>query len=342
MMDGSSGVRRRRPVGPIAFLALLPAVLQGAPLSAQTAIEALADQCPAEEVELRAWCTEVALAFQAAQGGVGIAATGGGSLFPGNASTLGRRLPSSPRISGNLQLSGVRFHLPDVLDYRTGPASGRSVVLPGVHATVGVGLFDGFSPIPTVGGILGVDGILSGSFIALPGGSGFRENTFGYGIGVRVGLLRESFTLPGVSVSALRRGTRSIRLGDPLADGPAEVEFGLSSTSLRATVGKDFLIAGFLAGVGHDRLRSNADLAARTGAPGDPDRPTGRMAARGFRNDRTTWFAGATLTFLIAQLAAEGGWVSGYDPVPGRPASGSAYDPGRGSVFLTLAARLTL
>lgn len=338
---------RRAAGGAAALLLLLLLLLL--PLSTVVAQDAdsvgdVAAQCNSSNAALRAWCTEVALGFQAAQGGIGLVSTGAGSVFPGNASTLGRRLGATPRLAGNIQLTSLRLSLPTVVDEEGAPAGDETFFMPVVKATIGVGLFDGFAPLPTVGGVLAVDGIAAANAVFLSDGRGFRNNVYGYALGLRVGLLRESFTLPGISVSGMLGSTTTVRMGESDASSPAEMEFDLSTMSLRATVGKDFLLLGLLGGVGYDRYRSDADLAARVStAPGEPPE-TGTMSPRDFPTGRTVFFAGATLTYLVAQLAAEAGWSPGYDDVTGRLLNGDsgAYSPSGGTTFFTLAARIIL
>lgn len=304
----------------------------------------LAAECSAAPLDSRARCIDAMLAFQAAQGGVGLLGTGGGSVLPGNASTLGRRFGSQPRTAWNLQFSGVRMGMPGVAESSAFPAPEDRAVVSALIATAGVGLFDGFSPAPTVGGVLAIDGILSANASFLPSSQGFQDNVFGYGIGVRVGLLRESFTLPGVSVSGILRGSSTVRIGDPDAAEAADMAFDLSTLSVRGTVGKDFLVFGLLGGLGYDRYRSDADIAVHTPIPGEVIGSTFRAAPRGFTTSRMVFFGGATLTYLVAQFSAEGGWARGYDEEPAQIGGElpGAHDPTDGSPYLTLSARLIL
>ena len=56
----------------------------------------------------------------------------------------------------------------------------------------------------------------------------------------------------------------------------------------------------------------------------------------------TNWliFAFAAMNLLLLQLSAEGGWATGFESVSGRANAG--YEPEDGSLFLSIAARLTL
>ncbi len=334
-------MKRPRRIRWTAGLAILTAglALQPAPARAQDSVSGLAAECGGQSAALEAWCTEVGLAFQAAQGGLGRLSTGG-SVLPGSAGSLGWRLESVPRFSAAGRLQVGRLTLPDVVAEPRTPAPERTSTVTTAQLTAGVGVFDGFSPLPTVGGVLAVDLLASGSVALLPGGDGFRDDARTWGVGGRLGLLRESFTLPGVSVSAVRRWSGRTQLGSVDDGGPAEIDFDLGTTSLRATVGKDLLGVGVVAGVGWDRYESDVTLRARTEPPGGGPVLQGIASADGFETSRTLVFGGASLNFLILQISAEGGWARGYERLPGRAAGG--YDPGASTPFGSLAFRLTL
>lgn len=324
--------------------ALLPAALLAvatpgapAPAAGQEAVTDLAARCAPDDPDLRSWCREVALGLRAAQGGVGLLTAGGGDL-PGSASTVGWRLASVPRltVAGRLQLA--RLRLPGVRERAALPAPGRSSTVTTARLDAAVGVFEGFSPAPTVGGILSVDLLGTGSVAFLPGDVGFNGDAAAYGAGARLGVLRESFTLPGVTVSAVQRWGGEVRLGS-VSDGDAgQAAFDLSTTSLRATVGKDLLGVGLLAGVGWDRYAGDAEIAVRDERVVDAGARTGSASADGFKTNRVVYYGGASLSFLVVQLSAEGGWATGYDPIPDRAAGG--FDPGDGTPFGSVAVRL--
>lgn len=292
----------------------------------------LLDRCAADQTALLAACRELALTFQAHQGGVGLAVAGGSDL-PGSASTLGRRLGTVPRVTVSTRLGFVGIPFPDVLGTGGAPAPEESYFAAALRAGASIGILNGFSVAPTIGGILSLDLLGELGLIVLPGGEGFQGGTTAYGVGARLGVLRESFTLPGVSVSLVRRGVGDIEFGDVRGGDPAEVDLDLTATSVRAVVGKDILGIGALAGMGWDRYGSDVTLSLAT--PG----PVVRATGDGIETDRTLYFAGASFTFLIVQLSAEAGLAAGYDPVSGRPSGG--YDPTDRVFFGSLAARLT-
>jgi hypothetical protein len=282
-----------------------------------------------------AWCQEVALGFQALQRGVGLSVAGGSDL-PGSGSTLGRRLGSTPRIAFTLNGNAVRLGIPRILDGGGAPAPQESFFVPSGHFGIRAGVLDGFSLAPTVGGILSLDLFAQGTWVRLPGDRGFQESISGYGIGARIGVFRESFTLPGLSLSLARHSVGSVHFGDRNRGDHASLDFDLAATSLRAVASKSILSMGLLAGAGWDRYSSDVALIAI-----DPlSSSTGQASASGFATSRAVYFAGASWTYLVVQLSGEVGWAGGASGGPGaRPASG--FDPSSGTFFGGVALRLT-
>ncbi len=333
-------LRRRGP----ALLALATASLAAAaPLAAQDSAPAVADQCATGSPAVGPECLEAMLAFQAVEGLVGLAGSGGAAL-PGSSSTLGRRVGSQPRLAAAIRVGGVPGAVPD-LQSRTpgGTLSGaqRDVFASVVQGTVSAGLFDGFSPLPTVGGLLSLDVEASAGRVFLPGNEGFDGGTTLLGLGLRLGVLRESFTLPGVTLSVRRRWAEKVSLGSPDDPQGTGAAVDVTTTSLRLTAGKDLLSLGLLGGVGYDRYDADGRIqAAHYGSPSQGGDAFGAADVNGFTTHRTLAFAGVSYTFLVLQLSAEGGWARGFPSVAGR--EGAAYDPSDGRFFGSLAARLTL
>ncbi|MEX2467200.1 MAG: hypothetical protein WD995_09830 [Gemmatimonadota bacterium] len=277
-------------------------------------------------------CTDVAVAARALTGQTSLLA-GWGSDVPGSASTLGRKIGNRPRFSSSFRAGVVSVGLPDVFDQGTGRATDVSFVVPSMQLGLTAGLLDGFSPMPTVGGMLSLDVFGSVGITMPPSSEGFRGNSTAVAIGARVGVLRESFTLPGVSASVSHRLLGAVRLGDTGLGDPARIEVDPGVTSIRATIGKDLFGVGVLAGVGWDHASAETMLEVQdTGA--DVVRVEGPLDAR-----RTIYFGGASFNLLLLQLSVEGGWAGGYPGVPGD--LGSTFDPETGSPFGSLALRFT-
>lgn len=278
-------------------------------------------------------CGEAAVAARALLADVGLLA-GLGSEVPGAASTLGRRIGSTPRIGVSFQFGGLRLGTLDVLDSGAGPVPEASLFVSTVQGSVAVGVLDGFSLLPTVGGFLSVDLVGRVGLLLLPGSEGFQGNGSSLTLGARVGILRESFTLPGLSLSISRRFVGKVRFGNAGTGDPGQIDLDPSITSFRATVGKDLLSVGVMAGVGWDDYSSSTDMQVSNGfsslVPVVSSLDVGRRI----------YFVGASMNFLVIQFSAEGGWAQGFKPLSGM--LGSPFDPTSSTVFGSLALRLTL
>ena len=301
--------------------------------SAQETVKEVAAECFDADPDLQPLCLEGALSLQAARGGVGLAAASLGTPVPGSTSTLGRRLGSSPRLA--LSARGGFAHA-DMPDPRAGGVDKHSFWARTVEVGVTVGVLDGFALFPTVGGIFSLDLLGSATLVGLSDGAGFAGSIEGLGYGVRLGILRESFTLPGVSVSVVRRSMTQAEWGRADVD-QVSLTFKPTVTSVRAAAGKDLLAFGVLGGWGWERYSGSTALTVRQTLDGIVR--TGKASSGGFTSDRQLYFGGLSYTFLVLQVSAEGGYATGWADVPGRPAGG--HDPTKGSPFGSVAGRLT-
>ena len=317
-----------------ALCLLLPPPAQSA--EAQT-LSDLISACGAGSESRLSRCQEVVLSVQAVQGALGLAASGGSDL-PGSASTLGWRMKGSPRFALSVRGTLVRAPLPAISNEGTGVPQGEtSANLPSIHISGTVGLFDGFSLGPTVGGFGSVDLTASTQWVRTPGDKGFQENVTAWGAGVRVGIIRESFSLPGVSLSAAYRTLGSSHLWDMDAGDPAEVAFDLRTSSLRGVVGKDIRGIGLFGGLGWDRYSGDASIAVAFPAFGVPVLFSGSGE---LRSERYLYFLGASMTFLALQISAEVGLAEGFDlALPSQTPGG--FDSSSRSEFGSIAFRLT-
>ena len=282
--------------------------------------------------ELLTSCQSAVLAAQSIRGGVALAHTMGPELS-GSSSTIGRR-GSAPRVSVDVRLRMARFVMPDLLGGGTGAAVENVVNTYGVNGSVAVGVLDGFSLMPTVGGVLSLDFLASGSLIFLGESDGFAGNEGIFSVGGRLGIFRESFTLPGVTVSVMKSSGGSVEWTEGV--NASQIDTDISATSVRAIVGKDFFTFAVLAGFGW-----NWDQGEMRVQVPDPMIPGGQGI--GLVDDLTTrrsvYFAGVSITRLVWTLSVEGGWAGGYDRLAGYP---GVYDPGAITPFVSVAARLTI
>lgn len=316
-----------RAVGPL-YALVISFGLAAAPLAAQVGPGEVAARCgPFPEAPEAQECYRVALALQAARAGVGLASAGGATL-PGTNATLGTRtlgaVPHVPRVAVVVRGGVTRapFYHSDV--------GSETTTIRALRAEVGLGLFDGFRVVPSVGRILSVDVTVDGSWLDLPsGGDEFccPSSVKGFGVGVRVGLVGESPSLPGVTVSAGRRwlgDTHADFADDPFEFGNAGSSFETVVTSVRGTVGRDFLAWGFLGGVGWDRYEGDAELLV----PG-----SGQFEANDVRSERLLFFGGLSFDVLILELSGEAGWARGFDD--DRPRRGD-FDPSDSTFWASL------
>lgn len=331
------------------------AALFAAPAAAQNDIETVCTTgVPVVAVEE---CTIVAQAVDAAQPQLGILMAGGNPTL-GTASTGGVRLGLIPRVSLTGRINVVGARLPDIRESADGGTDKFTVPAPAVGANLSIGLTQGFSVAPMIGGFGAID--LLGSVSVLPLeliGEDFGDNAFSWGAGARVGLIRESFVTPGVSVSLMYRSLGDVSFGEvcsgtevPIADNRSacsgdgdfgEIEFGLDNWSARAAISKRFLGLGLTAGVGYDRFETSADFAVRAPGPPAGTEQVYRFNDVAVDNDRWSAFLDGSFTILFGSLVAEVGWMQGSDPIEGFPAA-SDFDPKEGTFFGSLGARLSL
>jgi hypothetical protein len=275
-------------------LALAPA---GA--AAQTGLEAT---CLATTGGDRAECLLAVATVRAVQDRVGTALWGGNPV-PGTASTLGMRIGSTPRVSVSGSLAAVPADLPPLLD-RTAERSQRTV-LPAASAQATVGVLQGWSPLPTVGGVLSLDLIGRLSVAATPTAHGFDSGpAVGWAAGVRVGALRESFTLPGVSLTGSYGRSSNVTLGDPsLGSSDGFTRGSVSDLSATLAASQRISALRLTGGVAFDRYGSDARIGYTS-----PETSLSVLERGRVTTDRRSWFANAAWTFLIFHATTELGW----------------------------------
>ncbi|CAN5686655.1 hypothetical protein BH23GEM9_BH23GEM9_14100 [soil metagenome] len=272
----------------------------------------LREQCvAAASAQVRAFCENVADAATIIQPRIGIAASGGNPV-PGTASTMGMRLGSMPRVGLGLRVSAANVELPPI--ERVGQARAISFPVGTIAADATVGLYRGIALLPTVGGFASIDLLGSVGVLPLPRGEGFDDSAaMTWAVGARLGVLRESFTAPGVSVDVMYRSLGDVAYGSAdLSDRDAFL--GVSDyrvASVRGVVGKRVLGFGATAGAAYDHY--TADVAGRV------LQPEGTLEVRqaDLSTRRVSLFANASLTILILNMAAEMGWQRGGTARPG-------------------------
>jgi hypothetical protein len=252
-----------------------PALAQGSLLSSCGDIQLSYSPPTAEvtngelELQSRFLCGLAVTALTNVQPVLGIAFSGGNPVL-GTASTLGRRLGAIPRISVTARVNGAFAEGPDLLDGFQGqvdpgsnelPAMGtNSIPVASLQGDVVVGLFNGLSFGPAAGGLGAVDLLGSVSFIPSAEGAGLDEDVVNWGLGARIGILKQGLVMPGISVSGMYRNMSEVSFGT-IADGdPAEFASDLRTLSLRANVSKGILLLDLAAGAGYDIYTSDVTL----------------------------------------------------------------------------------
>jgi hypothetical protein len=233
------------------------------------------------------------------------------------------------------------MNVPDVLGGVEVPASEESFYVNTAQIGLAVGVLDGFSLVPTLGGILALDLFADADFLFLPGSEGYVRNVGAWGVGGRLGILRESFTAPGITVSVAWRNLDRVQIGELAERDPFEMDLCLSARSLRIVAGKDLFGLGLLAGLGWDRYVSDVSLElAPAPSPSGEGTAAGDVTrARDLGTTRRLLFGGASMTFLVIQISAEVGWGEGFGDLPGRESGG--FDPEDSTFFGGVAARIT-
>lgn len=331
--------RRLDRVGCILAVLLTGTLLAPRTARAQSAEErcaTLSGQYP----EAQQYCDLIAQAAEMTQSRLGIGLAGG-TAIPGTASTLGLRIGGLPRISVDARASMALSKVPDIR--RQGSTGQVTWPLGSLDADAAVGVFQGFSPAPTVGGMFSLDLLGSVGVVPVPSSKGFQGGQpVTWALGARLGLLRESFLLPGVSVSAMYRRLGTISYGDSVMLKTYDAYFSsdLRDTSLRLAVSKNLTFVGLAGGIGYDTYRSDVGFGFKNPTTSGPPRfdiPTTTITSH-----RTSFFGDVSLNFVLLNLVGEIGWQNGgaLPTVPLPP--GTVFNPKKGALFGGVSLRLTI
>src|SRR5690606_1777175 len=137
------------------------------------------------------------------------------------------------------------------------------------HADGALGVFSGFSPFATVGGVGAIDLLGSIGNVDMPEGGGLNdEGITTFGLGARIGITRESFTAPGLSLSVMYRDFGEFAYGDNSLQG-TDAFLHMDETylwSFRGVAGKRITALGLTGGLGYDRYSGEALMLVRDGA----------------------------------------------------------------------------
>lgn len=260
-------------------------------------------------IEGQALCQDVIIAAQLVQPELGLALAGGNPVL-GTASPIGTKFRFIPRVYLGGRMNFVWGEIPDILNYPENPTEpagtvGFSVTMIQLDASVGV--FDGFKLGATTGGLASVELLGSLGTMILPAGAGFENDVAGFGLGARIGLLRESFTAPGISFSGEYQWTGRIRYGDVRQGDDAQFGLDLDVASFRAGISKSFVAIGLAFTLGWDHYTSDVDFGVAD-ADGDLVAIVPEGAPIGLSSDRWSAFFDISYIVLFFNIAAELGW----------------------------------
>ena len=254
------------------------------------------------------------LTFMTPQLGNGLA---GGNTTPGQGGSLGGfphfaiaiRATGAPDASlpafGSVNLRGTGSAPPENIATEKKPFG-----LAAVDAAVGI--FGGINlGVGTVGGI---DALVSASYIPNVDGNNFSvkaDNPLSLGFGARIGLFNGTGLLPSVGASYLMRSLPKTTLTATAGSSGTVTlqDLDLKTTSWRITASQSLIFIGLNAGFGNDTYDASTSFSAVVN-PGAVSMPLRTASAK---MDRSNWFVGATMNFIILKLFAEYGSVSGGD-----------------------------
>jgi hypothetical protein len=290
--------------------------------------EALRAQCTSGGATVP-FCELAVLGLENLAARAGIVSAGGNPV-PGTASTFGMRLGPLPRMSLAARFTVMPVELPPI--FVRGQDETPDGLASSINLDASVGLFTGFSVAPTVGGLLSVDLLGNLSFLDMPGGEGFNDdNPVAWAVGARVGITRESFTAPGISVSGMYRRITELRYGDSSmsrADALIQID-GHRVWNVRAAISKRLALAALTGGIGYDH-HSGAAFVRVAEVEGRED---------GFSVGRFNGFVSGGATFLILTIAGDLGWQQGADAPAGLAGADVA---GKSGFFGSVAIRLAI
>jgi hypothetical protein len=294
--------------------------LLGAGLALVTAVDAsaqTANSCAAGAAQDA--CQMAVDVFQLLSPQLGLALAGGNAVL-GSGSTLGGPGHFSIGIRGNV----FQGDLPDIPSFPTPSTAGRvqytgGNALPAKKQVIGlptadaaIGLFGGVPlPLTNVGGI---DLLVSATYIPTIGDSTSDvriapDRGLQLGYGARIGLLKESLVVPGVSFTYLKRDLPTTTITGTSADLDVLVQDAKVKTSTWRIVGsKSLLTFGVAAGIGQDKYDDEASV---QGTVKGTVLQSSQLVLMSQSLTRTNYFVDLSLNLPVFKLAGEVGQVSG-------------------------------
>ncbi|MBA3657815.1 MAG: hypothetical protein H0W69_10745, partial [Gemmatimonadaceae bacterium] len=248
-----------------------------------------------------------------------------GVLVAGGNATLGQggTLGGLGKFSAGLRVNALQGSLPDVdlvvpgvNGAQASTYSTQDQILPLPTADLAIGLFKGLPMgVTNVGG---VDLLVSAAY--LPEYSGdfidvkVPDGSLKLGYGARVGIVQQSFVIPGVSISYLRRSLPTVSIiGSTAAStgGARDTlridDLNVKTDAIRLVASKTFLVVGIAVGVGQDRYESVGTITAKV-APRAVTVPNGASAGPvvlSQKMTRTNIFTDVSLNLPLLKIIGE-------------------------------------
>lgn len=252
-------------------------------------------------------CTAAVDATRALNPIAGLLFSGGNPVL-GTAGTLGIW-----RGSVGFRTTAARVVLPatdyDGVGNTVGAADRLTLPMPVIEGALGV--FNGLD-----GGFLSVD--ILGSIQPLPdvdrvevteAAARIGHVAFGLGAGVRVGLMADSGSSPGLSISLMRRDLPRVQYGNVGDGDDYSYAVNLAAWNVRAAISKRLAFFDFAAGVGWDRYFGTATAEIANTDGGFPEAPIEVKLS----DQRWMLFWNAGLSVGPLRLVGEAGYQSGKD-----------------------------
>ena len=180
--------------------------------------------------------------------------------------------------------------------------------MPAVDVAVGV-----FKGIPlTLTNVGGVDLMASVAYVPKVSNDDISitpKSSTAIGYGIRVGILQEGLTVPGVGFSLMQRKLPVTTLATTQGTGSMAVNaLDLKSTAWRLTVSKSLVIFGIAAGLGQDKYSASIDSISATMNSVNVATPALKSEVT-----RTNYFADLSMNLVVIKIVGTVGMVSGGD-----------------------------
>lgn len=318
--------------------------------------------------EVQFLCSTVATTLSNVQPAIGIGFSGANPTL-GMGGTLGTRFGLMPRIAVTARVNAALTELPDVIggdiptldnpsDSLTAFETTRMPV-GALQADVALGVFNGITLVPMLGGLGSIDLLGSVAFIPVIEDLGLEEAIVSWGAGARVGIMKGGLLAPGISVSGMYRRMGDVQFGEIEDQDPGEFATNLSTLSLRAAVSKGIAMFDFVVGAGYDKYSSDTDFnflleyecdtAECTAGKENPTQPftlSMEDGALGGEVETAAWnvFGNVGLSLLLFNLVAEVGYQQATDVLTSEDLDRDITEEeiGDGRLFGSLGLRLTL